>query len=73
MRYVRDDRASSKMLFIIWGGVGEKFEICVRKNKEQSRFNWIYLVLIKKVSVIARSLYFLSKQFEAELHVSSVC
>ena len=41
----KTDRASSKMHFkgIIWGGVGEEFEICFRKNKSS-----IYLVLTNK-------------------------
>ena len=64
---VKNDRGSSKMHFkgIIWGGVREKFEISVKKNKNNrgsARFIWF---LLKNKSVFLRLthpfLYFITK------------
>ena len=51
MKCKKNDRASSKMHFkgIIWGGLGEKFEICVRKNKNnRGSAEFIWFLLKKK-------------------------
>ena len=56
----KNDRASSKMHFkgIIWGGVREKFEICVRKiknNRGSARFIWFLLKTKKCIPFICDS------------------